>query len=732
MIRWSPRARELLSALAPVAASAFLAFVVFKLLSFFLAPANLVLCSLLIGHPIGVVLGSAVYAGDPLRARRHHLIVCLATIALLPLLQIAHPSLLNVGLPGFSQQREMLWGILRFLVAAGLAFLPSFAFAGVVELHWLDAARRAAWRPSWAWGALLAIALLSLGASYALIGVIGTTGILAIVIALCVLGVFPERRTRLVTIGAAAAFLVATTASPRIESAWVAAVAPRSKGSLNEELARGAKILHGAWGRHAYTQLVGFEHGIIGAYDSHPYWSVEWTIEKAQIDGPSAIDSLPIRLAPRGGRMAIMGSGGGRQVQQALRLSRDLEIDAFEIDEVVVGYFRAHPETNGRAYVQPGVRLIGGEGRRNLEAETKPYDLIYLPDTGSALTQVRSLLLSPHFVHTADAYKGFARHLAPHGVLAVKFSRRNDHGRNISQRAMNIFASMGLSTFTAIGTEGVVIMAAARDDAPALFARAEQEMHRYGQVEVRRDMVDLSLPNAVPTDNHGGTVVYAMFPPDMMRRAFIASLAAGLIVLPLLIRWLRRRSAEVGAARPLPFWPLVLAAVTGVEFVLLENAVVLQASRVLFDITDATIVGSVAFLLPATLGASIAHRFTRHRGLAVVVVIGLAAFAAYSIERGASLGWLILAEGALVFGAGAFFPILLELTDPREAFALFACDGAGAYLGSVAVLFVPMLYGIDRLAVVAVSVCALTGALVILSARSGPKHQDPAATGAPE
>src|SRR5262249_55155794 len=126
------------------------------------------------------------------------------------------------------------------------------------------------------------------------------------------------------------------------------------------------------------------------------------------IPGNGPNDALAKLLLEPGSRVAVIGSGGGREVRAAYKAGiRD--IVAIEIEPRVVEAVRGELHNLfGDVYDLPGVRVIVAEARRWMEQTSERFDLIQMMSVGG----YPQMMLEPgNMIRTADAYRVFASRL---------------------------------------------------------------------------------------------------------------------------------------------------------------------------------------------------------------------------------------------------------------------------------------------------------------------------------
>lgn len=128
---------------------------------------------------------------------------------------------------------------------------------------------------------------------------------------------------------------------------------------------------------------------------------------------------LPFRFATPAPKVMIVGSGTGNDVAGALRHNSSL-VDAVEIDPAILAIGRReHPE---HPYDSPRVFTHVTDARAFLKRSPQRYDLVLfgLLDSHTQLSDYSNMRID-NFVYTEESFQEAKEHLAPNGILFVKF-----------------------------------------------------------------------------------------------------------------------------------------------------------------------------------------------------------------------------------------------------------------------------------------------------------------------
>jgi spermidine synthase len=122
----------------------------------------------------------------------------------------------------------------------------------------------------------------------------------------------------------------------------------------------------------------------------------------------------------RGGRVLVIGSGGGRDILVAL--SHGVQhVRAVEVNPLV--YQTAAElfgDFTGRVYALPGVQPVIGDARSYVANSSERFDVILasLIDTWAA-SSAGAFALTENLLYTTDAFRDYYEHLADDGILSI-------------------------------------------------------------------------------------------------------------------------------------------------------------------------------------------------------------------------------------------------------------------------------------------------------------------------
>jgi SAM-dependent methyltransferase len=681
---------------------------IFKLLSFFIMP-SLFFDLLFIGFPLG-----AFVAARWLPASGASLRVSLWTLQAMMAASVACCLLAKQ----FDYLRAHLFDIdLAMLVGqigvfVGL-FLPFFAAYGMSEYLAYQYGRS---RLGGRMRLVYALALFGAAAAYvflrAALPALGMARVqllafLAIAGTTAALGAGAQARSAALVeaLALGSAFFV-----PGLEDRFLALYKGRGvQSTFDFETRLGCRSVFQRWGQYSLCEILAAPGRIAyyGFYNDMFQWEYS---PRMGFTGPS-LGAIPILQTEPGSRIAIVGSGGGRQVRLAERLG-ERSVTAIELEPAVLLAVRS-PEyllsAFDRVYEQPGVDPIRAEARSYFERSSELFDLIYLPSVGG----YAQMMIEPgNMVRTLEAHRLLRDHLTTRGTLAIWYPRGLDTKGLLTDQYVRTLRLLGMPTGAYRNQFEWLILA--RND-PSASAPMADELARL----LRLDLAPPGaagchpIPHEVPSDSRfapitddrpylAGNVRYILSTSQV---ATLALLAGGLIAAAGGGAWLglRRRGDPRIPGRP---YAIVgtLAILIGTNFLLVEHSLAVALFRRLFVYDDALALAVVSFLCLTGIG-SLGGGLMPRTGLVVLAALGFGVIllAGHQIPP---LG-VLLAAAPAALATGTFFPALFDRA-AANPLAVFALDAIGAGFGAVFATFVPILWGFRALFAITLAVFAAT------------------------
>ena len=148
---------------------------------------------------------------------------------------------------------------------------------------------------------------------------------------------------------------------------------------------------------------------VLTAWDGNPD-SLRWV----QHD----VTAFPYHLR-RGGNVAVIGVGGGRDLLTAL-WARSRSVTGIEVNEGLLDLLRGELRGMANLADRPEITLVHDEARSWLTRTPQRFDVLQMSliDTWAA-TGAGAFTLSENGLYTVEAWKVFLDRLAPHGLLSV-------------------------------------------------------------------------------------------------------------------------------------------------------------------------------------------------------------------------------------------------------------------------------------------------------------------------
>ncbi len=175
-------------------------------------------------------------------------------------------------------------------------------------------------------------------------------------------------------------------------------------------------------------QILKYEWNHIIRTDHNPGWYVldgEAATHIVAWDWSSPTKIVPPRtpayaLAPASPSVAVIGVGGGRELNEALRAGAS-SVLAVDINPTILSWARGEDrKLNGGLYYEPRVEVQLGEGRHVIRSAGREFDLIVIHaiDTYAAAA-AGAYALTENFLYTREAFADYYRALSDGGALSI-------------------------------------------------------------------------------------------------------------------------------------------------------------------------------------------------------------------------------------------------------------------------------------------------------------------------
>ena len=694
---------------------------IFKLLSFFIMP-SLFFDLLFVGFPVGAFIGVRFFKID-LRAFRKTLWI----VQVVMVLSVAGA----LSCKHFDYLRAHLFEVdlYKLLIQMGTftgLFVPFFCAYGLSEYLGYQVGRgRLRGRMPLVYGLYL------FGAAFAYLFIqfaLPTLGVARIIcMSICLVALasslVAKRGTARKFLTIETVILLGATAIPYnpIEEGFLRLYKGDSPQSTAAYTNKGFNFAFQQWGDYSLTEIMektGYKDGDAGPKFTGFYNDLmQWEFSPRYGFTERSLGMLPINHAPRGGSIAIIGSGGGRQVRWARQPAFDFkEIVALELEPAVLKAVRGEELKEKFAGVYEGDKVspIQQEARGFMETSTRKFDLIYLPSVGG----YPQMMLEPgNMIRTVDAYATLRDRLSDKGLLAIWYPTGLDPEGILTNQYVQTLRSdkVKLVVKAYFNSQEFLILAARNSEAPFLdldevdkfFLATDDGINLPPNPDARcgpYNVINEETFSAISDDQPflAGNVSH-IFSLAQVTKLF--SLTAGLLCVigVILVFALRKRgNPEIKGRSYLQV--ILISFLIGANFLVLEHYLILALFKKLYVFHDALVLGAISFLILSGLGSI----FISVRRLPIFQLIGsvfclLLLFLQPSLSPTATI--LLLAPVAFV--TGSFFPVLFEQAS-HNPLAVFAMDAVGAGLGSMTAFFLPIAFGFDTFFPVAAGVFMLT------------------------
>jgi len=530
---------------------------------------------------------------------------------------------------------------------------------------------------------------------------------------------------------------------------------------IAKSLAAGGQIIRTKWDSFARTDLVDpgqgkpYELYIDGAAGSVMPPARDLNLLRTDIG------FFPFATAqPK--QVFVVGPGGGLDVWFGLN-GQVQAITAVEINPASVEIVNEFSAYHGNLYRQPQVRIIVDEGRSVLRREAKKYNLIYLSQVVTLVTERNGYALTENTIYTVEAFTDYLNHLQPGGQIAMKLYDELTLTRAMVTAATALSQARNLSEAEAMTHIAVFLDPDANPPIPLLMIQdqpfSQDDAASYAGVATQVGFVPLFVPGVAggPTlervlkgENTLVNIISASpsdVSPTTDDRPFFYQFERGLprSLLPLL--WslggvvlvsivglvITQRQIREQAVR---YAPLYFAAL-GIGFISIEIGLIQQTRLFLGHPTLAITIILGVLLIGGGIGSDVAGRWPnatkpkRLIGVIVLVVVlillwqfiwpwlnqsflGLQTFGR-GLVAVVSILPLALLMG-IPFPLGLQFVGQFEQGDRHVALA-WAINGIMTVVGSVAAVTVAMLSGFNSVLLVGAGVYAIATVFAYLASK---------------
>ena len=443
-------------------------------------------------------------------------------------------------------------------------------------------------------------------------------------------------------------------------------------------------VVHDEWQSTIRFSLVEHEGYLVGFYNS----SYIWVAPKEEQEQYSADNEYLTPLIPEGATVAVIGSGGGAQLDDVLNSGAK---KVYAID-VVPNLKETLISLGSFNYSSEKVTAITQDGRKFIQESDELFDVILIPFTETILRLAKNNLEPSERLFTKEAFVEYKERLSENGVIIVV--KTHAIYRDIIDDYIASMHAAGLST------KHVVLNS-------THYIAASQNADNLNTV---REIFEQTLNTTVHIPKQNPSVLYDDSPYTFKNRFFsksnwptlsIIGVFVFSIVLLLLVTLRRSRNSTLEKTA---------AVLVGVNYTLLLLVFQLFLFTNLNKPLNAYSLGLVIFLVLIALGVLLYEKRNLLTVSALIVAVGF--FIAGLPVETAVIGVAILLSGGL-------FTTLLD-TFKNNLVTLLVVDGLGATLAGVIFFLTPLAFGISTLYISAIilSIVAVASVYYLRSQKS--------------
>ena len=465
------------------------------------------------------------------------------------------------------------------------------------------------------------------------------------------------------------------------------------------------KVILEEWNEYCYFSLLKNQDQYVAFYNWQPAWVFP--------GNPHLVlqDQLPYRLIGDNKDIAVLGSGGGLQIEESLPFTPK-SLDAVEIIPAVIHLLKDRYSLEFYyIYNQPFVNTHLMDGRKFLEKSSKAYDLIYMASTDGPLKFSRTLLEMHQSLSTREAFEIMHKRLKENGILAI---RQN----NFFRYYFTSLQAVGFKVFAykkrrsdADSINSYYWLIAVKTSDQTTYQNYLSKLHRediffdkYGYERVEK-VENYPLQTITDDKPMKGKILLDLIPKNFVDILFgglffITALVSAVLIALLKYFWIKKDHTE-----KLIFWKIGFTAfMVGINFIILENFIIYKLNYYLSVPLDAICVGIIMFVTFAAIGASLLSDKFKPTLLYLCLFM---VFAVLIFQKIVSTP-IILALMIIPFiFSGTFFPTILRGDDDKKL-VVYVFDGIGAFIGAVISFSIPLLIGFRMFYIIALIIFFLT------------------------
>jgi|GEM_PF-5159712 len=449
------------------------------------------------------------------------------------------------------------------------------------------------------------------------------------------------------------------------------------------------------WGRLGYFSMVGQSNRsqISGFYYGRNLWRV-----KPESFSYQPLDRAIFRmLGDLNGKVAIIGSGGGRQVDFAYSAGLR-RIHAVDLEESLPAAMKqAEKMGYPNPYARAGVQLFNMDGRRFLEnAPDNSYSMILIADAGNYPSMISTMLSSHGLLHTQQAYNTYKQKLSKNGLFVFWCWKAFPSYKHMMQQFMETMRSAGLNAAAFENNEEFIVVGS-RDLFQQQIEKHVLSFSRMFDVRKAQDISAIKVRVATDQNLHSGLSYLVGYE---LSRIIIVAVSAFLLVICVCTLASFSLKAAPGD-RKKTAWRSALALLIGLNYILLQVAAIYSITRSTYDIYLGATGGVIAFLSCYLIGTIVYYSLGQKNVFSIFIFLAVIAFSL--LAWGYTLAFILILSSA----SSIFFPVLFEFCESMRT-QIFVMDAIGSVSGAFIGFGITYMFGTGALSL------AIAGLVLII------------------
>ncbi|MCX5867897.1 MAG: hypothetical protein NT009_10570 [Proteobacteria bacterium] len=405
--------------------------------------------------------------------------------------------------------------------------------------------------------------------------------------------------------------------------------------------------------------------------------------------------------------IAILGSGGGLQLKEALELQNPQKIVAVEIIPKVIEYFKNYYP--GHVYQNPKVKVYSTDGRKYIQNTTQKFNLILLSSVDSHLTSLKAYFEPSQTLYTREAFQSIAHHLKEGGILAIIKITPFDPNLIFFKRSFKMLEDLGLNTYGFLNdnTSWPISQEINSNQIPIfsymiigqkgtfdfnLQNKLFENLSKYKYREINTNNLGLSSDIVDITDDKPFPIhAISIFITPKITYLFCSLIVFLTVIFMILINIIiRKKLIFRNTEFPKNIIKLSLISfMIGLNFILLEYLIIYLLLKYLSIPMDSAFWGTVLFLFFAGLGSILTNK--KHVNIIFIVCLLSSIFFLVLINTNNNL-ILLLFSIPLIFLSGSFFPSIF-FGHKSRLILIYSIDALGVIFGGLLSLIIPIFWG---------------------------------------